>query len=387
MSDAPHQSRIQPSTLFALGSVAIAGAVLWWTLGSGAADERTAAAARETPGGVVARLAQDMEPLAPVNPGDHASVTHRGVAFQINTYYRAVETYTQMTREIADLGANTLLIGVAGHMEHARAQAIFVDSRKVPPPAELKQILQAARERGLYVIFMPIVLLSNPRGSEWRGVIEPPDWPEWWKSYEEFICYFADIAREGGADAMMVGSELVTTEKYTERWKPIIAKVRERFPGKLGYSANWDHYEPVTFWDQLDFVGMTSYYTLADGKSPSVQQIVEKWKPIREEITNWAREVGKPLYLTEVGWCSQEGAAQAPWNYYQNQRASAAGHEEQRRLYEAFLRAWATTPELRGVIWWEWTPGNGGPDDYGYTPKGKPAEAVIREWFKGGRSQ
>ena len=27
-------------------------------------------------------------------------------------------------------------------------------------------------------------------------------------------------------------------------------------------------------------------------------------------------------------------------------------------------------------------PGDGGPRDRGYTPEGKPAEKVMREWFK-----
>lgn len=73
----------------------------------------------------------------------------------------------------------------------------------------------------------------------------------------------------------------------------------------------------------------------------------------------------------------------APWNYYQNQRATPAALEEQRRLYEAFIRVWNNTPELMGVIWWEWNASEGGPGDYGYTPKNKPAEQVLRRWFTG----
>jgi hypothetical protein len=30
---------------------------------------------------------------------------------------------------------------------------------------------------------------------------------------------------------------------------------------------------------------------------------------------------------------------------------------------------------------WEWTPGDGGPNDRGYTPEGKPAEQVLRQWL------
>jgi hypothetical protein len=312
---------------------------------------------------------------------------YRGLSVQVASgWYQPREKYGRLLQEIADLGANTVLFCIPGYMEHAQTQYIYMDLRKVPPPEDFKWIIGRARELGLCPILMPIVLLKNPRGSEWRGVIEPPDWEEWWRQYYDFALFFADLAREGRADALIVGSELVSTEKYTDKWVELIEQCRKRFyGGKLGYSANWDHYRPIQFWDKLDFIGMTSYYTLADKNSPTIEEIVERWEPIRKEVLAWQHEVGKPLLMTEVGWCSQEGAAKAPWNYYQNQVATPAGMEEQRRLYEAFIRAWDDTPELMGVIWWEWEASEGGSGDFGYSPKAKPAEQVLRQWFKAGR--
>jgi len=314
-------------------------------------------------------------------------IPYRGMAVQVASgWYKPQETYIPLLREIAGLGANTVLLCIPGQMEHATSQSIYIDVRKVPPPEDLKTIIRAGRDAGLRVLIMPIVLLRNPRGSEWRGVIDPPDWEDWWQQYHEFILFFADICREGGADGLMVGSELVSAEKYTNKWYDLIAQCRTRFAGgKLGYSANWDHYRPVEFWDKLDFIGMTSYYTLADAKGASVEQIMARWEPIKKDILTWQHKIGKPLLMTEVGWCSQEGAATAPWNYYQNQVASPAGLEEQRRLYEAFVRVWSDAPELMGAVWWEWDANSGGPDDYGYSPRGKPAEQVLRQWFTSGR--
>lgn len=39
-------------------------------------------------------------------------------------------------------------------------------------------------------------------------------------------------------------------------------------------------------------------------------------------------------------------------------------------------------PMVGGIIFWEWTIGPGGPGDEGYTPKGKPAEQILRDYFK-----
>ncbi len=311
---------------------------------------------------------------------------YRGVAIQCASSYRAVETYVPLLQEIADLGANCVLLAFPGHMEHARSQAIYIDARKVPARDDILRIIRAARDLDLQVMVMPVVLLQVPRGSEWRGVIDPPKWDKWWEEYERFVLHFADLAREGGAAALLVGSELVSTEKQPERWIELIERTRRRFPeGKLGYSANWDHYRPVKFWDRLDFIGMTSYNKLADDNVPTVADLIERWRPIRADILEWQRKIGKPIVMTEVGWCSQEGAAQYPWNYYHNQNATPGGLEEQRRLYEAFIRVWSDTPELAGVIWWEWTADPGGPSDFGYTPKNKPAEQVLRKWFRSTR--
>ncbi|MEW6198566.1 MAG: hypothetical protein AB1601_07890 [Planctomycetota bacterium] len=356
--------------LLAAGGVGIlAVAALWWS-----GSSRNPAPVPVTPPASL--------------PDGGRRLSYRGLAIQVATGHRPLETYGPLLAEIAALGANTVLLSVAGYMEHATSQSIYIDARKVPSPADFQALIRRARELKLRPIVMPIVLLRNPRGSEWRGVIDPPDWDDWWRQYTDFVLYFADIARAGQADALMVGSELVSTEKYTARWVKVIETVRPRFGlpecgEKLGYSANWDHYRPVEFWDRLDFIGMTSYYTLADKKGPTVEEIMAKWEPIKRDILEWQRGIGKPLLLAEVGWCSQEGAAMAPWNYYQNQRATPAALEEQRRLYEAFIRVWNNTPELMGVIWWEWNASAGGPGDYGYTPKNKPAEQVLRRWFTG----
>lgn len=318
--------------------------------------------------------------------GAREPVAWRGMAIQLSKGPEALETYLPLVGEVAGLGANTLLLSVAGYMEHAQAQSIYVDARTTPSREVLLKLIAEAHRHKLRTVLMPIVLLRHPRGSEWRGVIDPPNWDQWWRDYRDFVKYFADIAREAQAEAFIVGSELVSAEKHASEWETTVYTARAHFPdGLLGYSANWDHYEPVKFWHMLDFVGMTSYYTLADRKSPSVEEIVARWRPIHKQIMDWRREVNKPLLLTEVGWCSQEGAAMSPWNYYQSMKATPAGLEEQRRLYEAFLQVWNGSPGLLGVIWWEWTAAPGGAGDFNYTPKNKPAEQVLRRWFAEGK--
>ena len=306
---------------------------------------------------------------------------YHGLAWQIHRSEHSVERARRLFAELAEMGADTVLISNAGYQEHAGSATFRIDPDITPSEEQWLEIFAIARANNLRVILMPIILLSEPRGNEWRGVINPPNWDDWFAEYRNFLLHFARIAQKGRIEAMLVGSELISTERYTDRWRSLIADVRKVFDGKLSYSANWDHYRVVQFWDALDLIGMTSYYKLSAEPNPSLESLIETWRPIKRGILRWQRRVGKPLLFTEAGWCSQEGASIEPWNYYYNQKATEAGLEEQANCYRAFMHVWADVPEVGGVIWWEWDDTPGGPTDYNYTPRGKPAEQVLRDWF------
>jgi hypothetical protein len=92
-------------------------------------------------------------------------------------------------------------------------------------------------------------------------------------------------------------------------------------------------------------------------------------------------KTGKPLLFLEIGWFSQANAAFEPWDYTKSTSEEPIDQELQKRLYEGFFESWYGQPLLGGFSIWEWTPGDGGPSDAGYTPENKPAEKVLREWL------
>lgn len=341
--------------------------------------------------GISAKLA---DPVAPGDPAPRQPLLsphdpYHGVAWQIHRSEHCIEEARLLLGQIADLGADSVLISNAGYQEHAGSESFKIDPEVTPSPEQWEEIFRIAHGNGLRVILMPIILLSDPRGTEWRGVINPPNWSDWVDQYREFLLYFARIAAKSNVEVFMVGSELISAEKnvHVEQWRQLIRDVRKVFPGKLSYSSNWDHYKHVEFWDELDLIGMTSYYKLSSEPNPSLEKLVDAWKPIRRGLLRWQAEIGKPLLFTEVGWCSQEGASIEPWNYYHKQTPTAAGHEEQANCYRAFIETWkddfarGRESPVGGAIWWEWMNVPGGPDDYNYIPKGKPAEVELRRWL------
>ncbi len=322
-----------------------------------------------------------VRPAPPASKGERAiGLPMRGAAMQIQRVDWIETEYRKSIDEIVDLGADSVLFVVDAHQENAGSTAIYLDMRMMPTPAQLGSVIDYAKGKNLRVMLMPIVLLDRPRTySEWRGTIRPDDWSAWWESYRGMLHHFSWVAESHGVDVLVIGSELVSTEDQSDQWEKTISMVRKTFKGMLTYSANWDHYKEVKFWQWLDFASMNSYYTLGEDNRVSVAQIQNNWIKYKNKLLDFQKQIDKPIFFTEVGWCSQSNAAKEPWDY--TQETIPLDLDLQKRLWEGFFKSWYGVPEFGGFMIWEWPPGDGGAGNRGYTPEGKPAEKVIREWL------
>lgn len=75
-----------------------------------------------------------------------------------------------------------------------------------------------------------------------------------------------------------------------------------------------------------------------------------------------------------MGYPSHPEAAATPWRRVDLQ---PGGADLQARLFRAFCAAAAEDAGLSGYYVWNWF-GWGGSTDVGYTPRGKPAAAVLQ---------
>ncbi len=317
-------------------------------------------------------------PLRPSPAGQY-----RGLTLQLHSSSPQAP-YEQYVREIAQTGANTICLSVAAYQENGSSSSVIPDARRVPPRERMVKLVRLARELRLRVVLMPIVLLENPGEGEWRGKIRPTHPGKWWEDYENYVLDYARLAQETGAEVLIVGSELISLESETERWRTLIREVRGAYRGQLSYSANWDHYWVPKFWDDLDIVGMTSYYDLVGEKKPSLEVLLASWRGIRKDILKWQRKINRPILFTEVGWPSLEGCAKAPWDYTVSARPDPVTQD---LCFQAFFRTWRNEPAstVAGVLIWEWRshPGQkGGPEDTSYIPIGKPAMKTIQAFFQ-----
>src|SRR5262249_15357348 len=134
-----------------------------------------------------------------------------------------------------------------------------------PSLANIRRTLRYAHGKGLKTMLFPIVHITHRGPGDWRGKINPSDWNIWFSAYKVFIGSMSQIAQDEHAETLVVGSESVSTEPMRDRWLEVIGHVRAIFRGKLLYSANWDHFAPVSFWDAVDLAGVTAYHKLTAG--------------------------------------------------------------------------------------------------------------------------
>ncbi len=285
--------------------------------------------------------------------------------------------FDTMVDEIAQTGATHLSLVVSWGQKDVRASEIGPHPDETRPDALVRRLVRRARARKLKVLLFPILWVEQRAVGAWRGTLKPDDPEAWWRSYRRFVLHYARLAAEEGAELYSIGSELASLEGEAKRWRALAEEVRRVFPGRLVYSANWDHYEEVGFWDVVDLVGLTGYYRLTESHDPSQEELTKAWGAIRERLLGFHARVGKPLLFTELGYPSIDGAARSPWDYTGDRPVDT---EEQRRCFEAFYATWEAEPALAGVFFWNWF-GPGGLDDRWYTLKGKPAEAVVRRWY------
>lgn len=321
--------------------------------------------------------------LAGTTPAKPSKVGEfRGIALQLHNP-SPDHPYEQYIGQIAETGANTICLVVTAYQENCSSTSLFIEGRKSPSKQRLLELIALCRKRSMRVVLMPIVLLENPREGEWRGKIEPGNWDNWWEDYTNYIIHYAQIAEQADVDVLIIGSELVSTESQTDRWRNLIRLVRGVYAGRLCYSANWDHYRVIQFWSDLDIIGMTSYYDLTDGERPTIERLLEKWKSIKKEILDWQSKINRLLLFTEVGWPNQVTCAQYPWDYYR--AMDKPDPQAQAICFEAFFQTWINEKATTGFLVWEWRnhPGQkGGPADTSYIPCGKPAMGVIQKYFQ-----
>ena len=327
-------------------------------------------------------------------PHAHAAVSDWQRGANIESRYAGdftSDALRQSLQNLKDTGANSVTL-VLQFMQDSQNSSSVYPRDTMPSSAALGSVIDYAHSLGLSVILAPHV---DAWSGVWRADINPADRNAWFASYVSQLTPIAQTAQAHGAEALVVGTELITlsaNDQYadnTPHWRNLIAQLRGIYSGKLSYSANWggpgwtDEKNRIAFWDALDYAGIDAYHNLGgEYYNNSVDSLKQYWAgQDANDIQPFWQRIGKPIVFGEIGYKSTTGAHTQPWN---SGHYDGVNLTEQANDYSALFSYWADSPELSGVQLWDWSsdPNAGGSGDAGYTPQHKPAQDVMKTWWQ-----
>lgn len=254
------------------------------------------------------------------------------------------------------------------------------------PDASLGATVQAAHAVGLAVQLAPTVWVGTGTGHfVWRAHVMPSDPVAFFDSYREMVNHYADLATQYGVDLLGVGSEMLSLEGYSDAWRQVIGEARQHYHGPITYFTVPATFSRVRWWNAVDYPAVSVYMPMSTSLRPSYDVLVNAWRlahlPLLRKL---ARQVRRPLLVSEIGYASTPGAASHP----ELQQSGVPDESLQADLYRAFVNvALRDTAVLDGVSFFRWSAYETGPLNGGYSPKGKTTECVLaRAWAPSGTS-
>jgi len=245
--------------------------------------------------------------------------------------------------------------------------------------------IEAAQKAGLNVMLKPQVYMPG----SWVGDLEYDNekaWQAWEKDYENYILTMAQLANSLEVKLFCIGTEFrKSVAKRPQFWTQLIQKIRKTYTGKLTYSANWDDYKNVPFWNELDYIGINAYFPLTKDKTPTIKALQQALRPSIRKIEYFACEQNKPVLFTEYGYLSVDGCAYNTWELEPKVHQLAINEQAQANAIEALLTELQAHDWWHGGFLWKWFPNGKGGEGYNerdYTPQGKKAEAILRKCYQ-----
>lgn len=243
--------------------------------------------------------------------------------------------------------------------------------------------LQRAKAQNLAVMLKPQLWAME----EWVGHLTfstEQDWDTFEQNYTNFIMEWVRIAAANQVAYFCIGTELRQfVAQRPHYWRRLIGEIRSIYAGQLTYAANWDDYREVTFWGELDYIGVDAYFPLHPDAVPTVCAIQSTWAPYKEEMATFSKDQQTPILFTEFGYLSVEGAAYDTWTLEETIQQTTINEEVQANALQALLVELSQETWWKGGFQWKWYADAVSAQcewdlSRDYTPENKEAEEVLR---------
>ncbi|SDR87686.1 hypothetical protein SAMN04515667_0889 [Formosa sp. Hel1_31_208] len=291
------------------------------------------------------------------------------------------------TKPVVSVGANYTAIMPFGFIKNLEHPDIVHNTDRQwfgETRAGAKQYINELRKKNIKIMIKPQIWVWR---GEFTGNIKMSDEDNWKAleaSYSSFILEYADLAQETKSEILCIGTELENfVKERPEYWKGLIEKIRTIYKGQLTYAANWDEFKRTPFWSDLDYIGVDAYFPVSNNQTPSVEECKAGWRKHKEVIKSLSVSHNRPVLFTEYGYRSMDYTGKEPWE--SDHTIKSLNFEAQANATQALFEEFWDEEWFAGGFVWKWFHSHekvGGEKDNQFTPQNKPAEIIIKSFYK-----
>jgi hypothetical protein len=241
--------------------------------------------------------------------------------------------------------------------------------------------VHAAHRLGLQVFVTPLLSVGGPQ--PWAGALHfarVEQEQAWFQGYWHALRPYLLAAQQAGVEQFSIGTEETWLEQQAPAllWTQLIEQAHAVFSGTLTYDMNWSSAEqlPVAWMRNADLalLGVSAYFPLeATPQRIAPSSIPALWaREVQAPLDRFARWVGKPLILSEVGYRATADALYQPWNSTSTAPSDSA---EQAAACGAVLTDIQADPWIHGSFFWGWN------DVGAFRLAGSAAAQTIRSFY------
>lgn len=291
-----------------------------------------------------------------------------------NHGYADQETMDSLKMLVKTTACDSIILAVGALQDTPQSEEIDYKGSHIPTDAELIQVIRYAKEElGLSIVLKPML---NCRNGVWRAHINFFDvevpceakWSKWFASYTEYMLHYARIAEDTSCEMLMIGCELVQTERKENYWRALVEKVRHVYTGPLTYNTDKYQEAEVKWWDCLDVISSSGYYPQT------------KWEENLDRIEAVVKRCHKPFFFAECGCMCRVGCQEVPndWNYQ-----GESDLRIQADYYKTMFEVCSKREWIEGFGCWDWVSNykDYPIDNDSYSVYQKPSAKVIHDFY------
>lgn len=264
----------------------------------------------------------------------------------------------------SNTGANSVIIDFALQTPALSSNEIVI--AKGSSIESFVDVINVASGLGLDVWIKPIVMVGD-EGLNWQQ-LAPSDPQKWFGNYSTILNGLVDALPVEKISHFVITNELysmTSNPAYSKNWNAMIAGLRSKYKGKIGFNAggllcphvtcNEFANIPSETLSQIDFIGVSAYPRMIGAQKFSVEAVVSSWKSdyyginIEAVIGNFLNaHPTLPMYFTELGSPAFFGGSASP--------SDIPDPESQRNFYiGSFNEISKNLKGVNGIFVYNWT--------------------------------